>query len=220
MQVNTIRAALLVGAAVVAAPMVSSNAQAALIVEGISYTLTDANLGSNLSTHNYTLNISGINQAGVDTKGGRASVNALAFNRPSSYQSATMTSPTGYSTVNTGLSASGCSGGGNFFCFDFGGAGVTSPSSPALTASTLTFLFSVTTSNTSALNNWSPDFKIDWQGTANNYDLVSKTLSPEAQPVPEPMSIALFGAGLVGLGLASRRRKAKMAKVDQALAIA
>ena len=50
-----------------------------------------------------------------------------------------------------------------------------------------------------------PSFKIDWIGTKNNYDLVSK---PIGVPEPDALSMLGLGLGLVGLGLIMRRRKA------------
>jgi hypothetical protein len=117
----------------------------------------------NSTTDQFTLSITGINKAGVDTEGGH-------------------------------LSASGCNGHGNFFCFDAN----TTPTGPALAAnSSFTFVFNVTLlSGTFA--SYAPGLKIDWVGTKNNYDLVSTELDPSFVSVPGPS---------VGVGLPESRIK-------------
>jgi hypothetical protein len=46
-------------------------------------------------------------------------VNALAFNTPANFSTAVMiASPSTYTFVKGGLNSSGCSGSGNFYCFD------------------------------------------------------------------------------------------------------
>ena len=69
--------------------------------------------------------------------------------------------------------------------------------------------FDVTLSS-GAFSGYSPDFKINWDGTKNHYDLISETLTPTSgTPVPEPGSLLLLGTGLVGLGLVGRRKLSK-----------
>ena len=125
------------------------------------------------NTDQFTLTISGINGAS-DTNGGRSGVESFAFNPPTGFVSAS--APAGYTFQSGGLSAMGCNGNGNFFCFS---ADTTPPSSPALASnSTLRFTFSETVAAASHFNNYAPDFKINWVGNRNNYDLLSKTLDP------------------------------------------
>lgn len=155
------------------------------------------------------LGISGINGAS-DTEGGRSGVNAIAFNLPSNFASAAMISPpSGFTFVNGGLNAAGCDGSGNFFCFDNTAIPPT-PSTAFAADSTLSFTFDVTLSSGSFAG-YKPDFKIDWVGTQNNYDLVSKELDPTPGtpvPTPEPGSLVILGSALVGF-VAIRRAKRK-----------
>jgi hypothetical protein len=176
---------------------------ASLIVDGITYSLTETTTSSAL-TNQFTLRISGIDGPS-DTEGGREGVQSFAFNPPSNFGSATP--PGGFSYRSGGLSSSGCNGNGNFFCF----AANTTPTGPALAAnSSLTYIFDITLSS-GGFSGFDPDFKINWDGTKNNYDLVSLALSPTLVPgggtqVPEPASLALFGAGLMVLaGLRYRK---------------
>ncbi len=50
-----------------------------------------------------------------------------------------------------------------------------------------------------------PHLKVDWNGSANNYNLVSPDMVA-AVPEPETYALMLAGLGLVGW-VASRRRK-------------
>lgn len=185
---------LLAGSAIVALP-----AHASLIADGITYTLSD-NGSAGASGEQFTLGITGINGPS-DTEGGRYGVQSFAFNLPTNYLDAT--APSGFGTRSGGLAASGCNGNGNFFCFS--GA---PPAGPAMASnSSLSFVFDVNA--TGGVSGWQPDFKINWTGTKNNYDLVSLPLSPGASTpsVPEPSTLALMALGLVGFGFARRARK-------------
>jgi hypothetical protein len=188
-------------AVVAAAALAAAPAHASLIADGLTYTLTESVLSS--LTAQFTLSITGINGAS-DTEKGRSGVNAIAFTQPSNFLSAVMiTPPSGYSFINGGLNSSGCNGNGNFFCFDNTSIPPT-PSTAYAADSTLTFVFDVTLSSGSFAG-YAPDLKIDWVGSKNNYDLVSKTITPT--PAPEPASLAVLGVGMAGLGVIRKRRQ-------------
>ena len=95
----------LISAAVAALLLLASPAGAVLTVEGITYTLTEANTADPL-TDRFTLSITGINGA-TDPKPTRTGIDAIAFNKPTGFTTATMISPGNYSLVLGGLDSDG-----------------------------------------------------------------------------------------------------------------
>jgi hypothetical protein len=82
--------------------------------------------------------------------------------------------------------------------------------------STLSFVFDITLSSGSFAG-YEPDFKINWVGTKNNYDLVSKAIDPPGvATTPLPAALPLFASGLGALGLFDWRRKWKGAATTAA----
>jgi hypothetical protein len=172
---------------------------ASLIADGLTYTLFEATTASP-TTDEFTLVISGINGPGDTEGGGRYGVNSLAFNETSPQGSVVSATLTGYKFMTGGLNAMGCDGTGNFYCFKAN----TRPGAPALAAnSTLDLTFDLTVASASDFNGYDPDFKIQWVGTKNSYDLVSQPLAPTL--VPLPPALPLFLGGLAALGFISRR---------------
>jgi hypothetical protein len=173
---------------------------ASLIADGVTYTLYEAVLSP--TEDEFTLVITGINGP-ADTEGGRYGVNSLALSQPipSSVVSGSMM---GFNFMTGGLSAMGCDGTGNFYCFK----AVTAPTAPALSAnSQLTFTFDVTVAAAGDFNGYDPDFKVQWLGSKpGKYDLVSQTLTPT--PVPLPAALPLLLSALGGLGFMGRRQAA------------
>ncbi len=186
--VKLVPAVALLGMAIAAAP-----AQAQLVADGVTYTLTETL--ATPTTDMFSLSITGINGA-TDTEQGRYGVQSFAFTTPTGFVSAT--APGGFTYMSGGLNADGCSGNGGFFCFS-GPA----PASTVLAAnSSLLYNFSVTATD---ISSWAPSFKINWDGTNNNYDLVSTAIpispvsAPEIDPASAASGLTLLLGGLVVL---------------------
>lgn len=157
--------------------------------EGLSYTLSAGAVDAD--TWAFTLDISGINQAGMDTRGGRTFLEDLSFSAPAGYIGASLA---GSTTLAGGLNASGCNGAGaSSFCFD----GV----HKAVAGSTMQLAFTI---DSASFANYVPHLKVDWDGSANNYNLVSTDM---VASVPEPQTYALMLAGLAAVGFVARRRR-------------
>ena len=159
----------------------------ALTVDNITYDLSEVFVSSTATTETWSLTLDILNES----TDGRTAVTSFAFNQPDGYVSASLP---GWTTVDGGLNASGCNGEGNFFCF----------SGFAAAAPTMSFTFSLTAA-VGAFASYAPDFKIDWIGSQNNYDLVSLPLP--AMAIPEPHTYALMLAGLGAIGFVAGRRR-------------
>jgi len=56
----------------------------------------------------------------------------------------------------------------------------------------------------SSFEGYVPHLKVDWNGSENNYNLVSTNM---VAAVPEPETYAMFLAGLGAMGFVARRRQ-------------
>jgi hypothetical protein len=187
-------------AAVGLAAMTTPASADVLVADGITYDLTLNSITDAGLTGNFTPAISGINTAS-DTEGGRTNINAFAFTDPAVGTIVSGTS-SGFTWQTGGLNSSGCDGSGNFFCFANTGY---DPGSPI--PSSLSLMFSITSDTVGSFASYTPDFKIDWLGSQNNYDLVSLPIPVNTGAVPEPATWAMMLLGYAGIGLMIRRRR-------------
>lgn len=221
---NLLAATILAGGALYALP---ANALATLTDHGVTYALESQIDPTDPLTMQFALLIVGQNSA-LDTEGGRSGINAFAFNlvtnNPDSPYTGTFlgTRIDGVTTLGTlgwtfvpgGLNSSGCNEAGNFFCFDNGNI----PPTPgtALSTNPIVLGFEATLLAGQSWDGYAPSFKIDWVGTQPNYDLVSKdiplnttcpdcVINPTVTDAPEPMTLSLLGAGLLGIAAVRRR---------------
>lgn len=168
---------------------VSSQASAqSLTVDNITYSLSRSFVSAAAGNETWSLTLDILN----NSNDGRTGVTSLAFNRPASFVSASLP---GWTTYAGGLNSNGCSGSGNFYCF----------SGYAAAATNMSLTFTLTAA-AGSFANYTPDFKIDWTGSQNNYNLVSQPLTSVAA-VPEPETYVLMLAGLGAIGLMLSRRR-------------
>jgi len=215
MKGSILRAATVGAMGVIAVAQAPTPASAALIADGVTYQL-ETQATANPLTRLFALKITGENTLS-DTEGGRTGINAIAFQQPTTgtVTGGTMISPSGFTFHTGGLNSSGCDGAGNFYCFD---NGAIPPTPTTALSGTLIYVFSATLAAGGSWTGYNPDFKIDWVGTKNNYDLVSLSIggvtptcpdcgiNPVIIDAPEPATLAILGMGLIGLGAVRQRR--------------
>lgn len=187
----------------ISAPMAAEAAVFITTFQGATFTVTQ-----NSST-DFTFDIAGANALTGDWAGAQY-LGAFAFNNiggAGATVTATLINPaTGQfatSTGGDGLNANGCSGSGNFFCFDF---------SPNIAvASDLRFDVAAT-GGTFNFANTGPDLKILWSNSSTVDDnvgsLFSAPIPPAAIPEPYSWTMMLVGVGAIGGALRMRRRMA------------
>lgn len=213
--------------AIVVAGFATVHPAYALTADGLTYSLT-AFASPTPNVVDLTLSISGINGVS-DTEGGRYGVYAIAFTDPQGF--ATVDSgPSGFQLMSAsgGLSSGGgggCSGNGNFVCFQ----NTQAIAQSSLAAdSTLNFNFSVSLDAFSpaalaAAVDYQDDFKISWDGNKSKnygndnfksgYDHVSEDLAltpakaPEIDPATASVALTFLAGGLAMLR-GRRRREA------------
>jgi hypothetical protein len=215
---STIRVLLKASLVALAALVVSPVQADPVVANGVTYSLS-SQLKGNGAVMEFTLWITGINGS-ADTEKGRAGVEAIAFSKPTGFQSAELIIPPGWTTYNGGLAASGCGGEGDDFCF--GNPSVShNLSTPLAANSELQFVFRVAAGSFAG---WTPELHIDWYGRNGTYGDVGAPLSyactgcgfgarvlavAPAAVVPEPSMLALVALGLLLIGgVAQVRRKA------------
>lgn len=181
--------------------------------EGAIYTLTYSGspISSTATTQTFQITFD-VNDASYS--GGGSFLNAVAIKvaAPSDLVSASLVSaPTGFSLIpNTGLDASGCSGGsGGFLCVESSGKGASVSGGP------YDFVYDVTVDTGTLLTGLdAASVKARYVDNDGNKAgaLLSENITLQTE-APEPTSALMLGSGLLMLGLLGKTWKLQSARV-------